>query len=105
MISRISVIIGNVAQESQKEFRRSLSDEVLPLIRRIPGLDQAYIHFVTEIETGAPDVYGFIVMQYRSAKDKETAMQSEERKQMQQRFRALGPLLDGGVYHIDSDVV
>lgn len=104
MYSRNAFIMGKVAPDSQATFNRVLETEVLPLIRSMPGVAQAHIHFSAEFDTDAPDVYGLLTIYYNSRNDMEVALGSPIRAAMQEHFRSILPALEGKVVHINSMV-
>ena len=94
MITRYALFEGDVAEEERSRFETAILEDLLPAVRKIPGVVNATASFARARDPGAAEITLFMVTTYRDIAAVEAALISPQRRiaqaVTQQIFAAYG---------------
>ncbi len=105
MLVRCGYLIGAPRAETKSDFDRSLKEEFLVCLSRLPGVSEARLLMSADAEQDAPEIYAVFAMTFADRAALDQALASEERKEMRASFARLMEVFDGRVLHINSNAV
>lgn len=103
MIVRTAMFVGDVEPDRREEFDRIVRQEVLPLLRALPGVTSAEALRTREQEDGLPPVYQAYHLRFPDRQAMEAMFESEERKAVHDAMSRILPWFQGQIVHMVSD--
>lgn len=85
-------------------FRAAISSELVPGLRKLPGVTDAQALWPRRLEDDPPAVYCQILVYFASLTDVNRMLASAERMAMRSRVREIAGSFDGAISHIDYEV-
>jgi len=103
MIIRNAVFEGTV--DNQELFDRSVTEELIPLIKRFPKIRDVKVLKNIWLEDGAPPIYLVLQLCFDTNEDLEEALNSQQRAASKAKAEEIIPLLKGRVYHMNFQLL
>lgn len=104
MLIRSAYWTGRPAPGQEARFREMVSGELVPAMRRFPGVSGVKALWPEGRDEGAPPIHCQVVVEFADAAAKEAMMTSDERAALRPRVVAAAALFDGELTHIDFTV-
>ncbi|MDP6389178.1 MAG: hypothetical protein QF654_04725 [Alphaproteobacteria bacterium] len=104
MYVRCAYLVGDVENGKEAEFDAWIDREVGPAIAALPKVREVRILKARERDDNAPGVYMTLEHLYDSAEDLKTALATPARDVVLEKLKAILPLFDGELLHVNYDV-
>ena len=104
MLIRSAFWIGRPRPGAEARFRDLLEGEVMPAMRALPGVSEAWTLWPREREDSPPDLACQILVLYENEAALERMLTSPERRALRDRVAELRGLFDGAMSHINYEV-
>ena len=104
MMIRSAFWLGRPKPGGDDRFRTILSEEIMPLMRALPGVSSARVLWPVDREDSPPDLACQILVTFESRAEMERMLGSSERQAMRTRVAELRGLFDGVMSHINYEV-
>ena len=104
MLIRSAYWTGRPAAGQETRVLEMVSDELVPAMRRFPGVAAVKALWPEQRDDGAPPIHCQVVVEFADAAAKDAMMACEERKALRPRVEAAAALFDGALTHIDFTV-
>ena len=104
MYVRCAYLVGEVAEANQAEFDAWIDREVGPAIAALPQVREVRILKARERDDDAPGIYMTLEHLYDSAEDLKAALAAPARDLVIEKLKAILPLFDGELLHVNYDV-
>ena len=95
---------GRPADGQADRFREMVSGELVPAMRRFPGVQAVKALWPEHRDDGAPPIHCQVVVEFADADAKAAMMGCPERTALRPRVEAAAALFDGQLTHIDFSV-
>lgn len=102
MIIRTALFVGDVAEANREAFDRSVRQDVLPLLRQLPGVVSAEVWKTGQQEDGLPEIYQSYQLRFDDLSGMEAMLQSDQRKAVHDAMARILPWFDGRIVHLVS---
>ena len=96
--------IGAIRAGREAEFAGLLDDDLVPAMRRLPGVQGVRTLWPKRREDDPPDLACQVVVEFADRADLERMLASSERQALRPRVLALREMFDGALSHIDFEV-
>jgi hypothetical protein len=96
--------VGSPRRGEENEFRRLLDEEVVPAMRRLPGVADVKVLWPQRFEDDPPNLACQVVVEFASLADLERMLAAPERQLLRPRVLHLRSLFKGTLSHIDFEV-
>lgn len=97
------MFVGEVSAERQTDFDRSVQDEVLPLLRALPGVKTAEVLRTREQEEGLPGIYQIYQLCFADRVAMTAMFDSDERLAVHDAMSRILPWFEGRIVHLVSE--
>ena len=104
MLIRSAYWTGRPADGQADRFREIVSGELVPAMRRFPGVHAVKVLWPDQRDAGAPAIHCQVLVEFADADAKAAMMGCPERAALRPRVEAAAALFDGDLTHIDFDV-
>ena len=104
MLIRSAYWTGQPADGQGDRFREMVSGELVPAMRRFPGVHAVKALWPQARDDEAPSIHCQVVVEFADAQAKEAMMASDERRALRPRVEVAAALFDGRLTHIDFAV-
>ncbi len=101
MLIRTAYWVGRPAEGQDERFRAMVAGELVPAMRRFPGVAAVRSLWPEQRDEGAPGIHCQVVVEFADVRAREAMMSSAERKSLRPRVEAAAALFDGQLSHID----
>lgn len=102
MIIRTALFVGDVAEAHREAFDRSVRQDVIPLLRQLPGVVSAEVWKTGQQEDGLPGIYQSYQLRFDDLSGMEAMLQSDQRKAVHDAMACILPWFDGRIVHLVS---
>ena len=96
--------LGRPKPGAEERFKAALNDEIMPMMRELPGVSDAQVLWPQEREDSPPDVACQILVFFKDRAAMEAMLSSAGRRAMRANVVALGAMFDGAMSHINYAV-
>lgn len=96
--------IGAPHTGQQDAFAAAINDELVPAMRRFPGVSAVLALWPRRREDNPPAIHCQVIVEFASHSEMERMLASEERAALRPRVKAAVELFDGAISHIDYEV-
>ena len=104
MLIRSAFWVGRPWPGSEARFRDLLEREVMPAMRTLPGVSDAWALWPAEREDSPPDLACQVLVLFEDEAALERMLASAERRALRDRVAELKGLFEGGLSHINYKV-
>ena len=104
MLIRSAYWTGRPVAGEEARFREMVAEELVPAMRRFPGVAAVRALWPEQREEGAPPIHCQVVVEFADAAAKDAMMTCDARKALRPRVEAAAALFDGALSHIDFAV-
>ena len=85
-------------------FDRAVDRELVPGLRKLPGVSAARALWPRRLEDNPPPIYCQVIVEFADFAALETMLASPERLALRTRVREVATMFDGTISHIDYEV-
>lgn len=96
--------IGSIRSGREAEFAQLLDGELVPAMRRLPGVQDVWTLWPKRREDDPPDLACQVVVEFAHLDHLEQMLASSERQALRPQVLALREMFDGALSHIDFEV-
>lgn len=104
MLIRSAFWTGRPRSGEENRFRSMMTEELVPAMRRFPGVAAIRILWPDGRDDGAPDIYCQVLVEFPDAQAMTAMKTCPERAALRPRVIAATELFDGSLTHIDFAV-
>ena len=104
MYIRSAFWIGRPRAGQEKAFMDGINLELVPAMRKFPGVRAVKALWPTQREDNPPDVALQILVEFDKREDAQLMLASAERLALRPRVKEVAGLFDGAMSHIEYDV-
>ena len=104
MLIRSAFWIGKPKPGSETEFRRRIDEDLIPAMRRFPGVRDARALWPERREDDPPDIACQVLVEFPDADDLQRMLDSPERRALRPQVLEAVALFDGRMSHIEFEV-
>lgn len=105
MIVRTAYLEGRVLPENAQRFDAFISTEVVPILKRFPGVKSVRVMREQGIEDGGPSLYMTFESVYDSLEAMNHAFTFPVRQELKTKMGEILPLFEGRLFHITQHLV
>lgn len=105
MIARCVYLEGCLPEENRQDFFNSITKEIVPLMKSMPGVLSVRVLAAMEIEDEGRDLRITFESIYPSKEAMNFAFSQPIRSQLKAKFNEILPLFKGRVFHITQQVL
>lgn len=105
MIVRTACLEGRVAPEDRERFDAFIASEVVPLMKRFPGVRSVRVMRAESVEDGGPALHMTFESVYDSVAAMERAFTFPVRQELKARMAEILPLFSGRLFHITQRLI
>jgi antibiotic biosynthesis monooxygenase (ABM) superfamily enzyme len=95
--------IGRPHAGQDAAFATAIDDELVPAMRRFPGVQAVHALWPRRREDGPPAIHCQVIVQFAGDADMQVMLASAERAALRPRVKAAVALFDGAISHIDYE--
>ena len=95
---------GQPRAGQEQTFHDMVENELVPAMRRFPGVARVRALWPRKLEDSPPPVYCQVLVEYATREDLDKMLASDERKALRPRVLEAVGMFDGSVSHIDYEV-
>ena len=96
--------LGSPKPGEERAFRRLLDEDVVPAMRRLPGVAGVKALWPQRREDNPPDLFCQIIVEFAGRDDLDRMLASPERQALRPRVLHIRSLFEGTLSHIDFEV-
>ena len=104
MLIRSAFWVGRPKPGSETRFRDVLDKEIMPAMRTLPGVSDAWALWPAEREDSPPDLACQVLVMFKDPAAMDRMLGSPERDALRGSVVALKALFDGSMSHINYEV-
>lgn len=104
MYIRSAFWIGRPKAGQEAAFKAAIDDELVPAMRRFPGVASVRSLWPEKREDSPPDIALQVLVEFDKREDTELMLASPERAALRPRVKEVATLFDGKMSHIEYQV-
>ncbi|HEX7782231.1 MAG TPA: hypothetical protein VF509_05455 [Sphingobium sp.] len=101
---RAAYWIGTISSENVDALTQAINEDVVPALRRLPGVKDALALWPRRYEHEAPAIACQLLIYFDSKADLDTMLESPERQAFRLGAREAIALFNGSISHVDFEV-
>lgn len=105
MIVRAAYLEGHVKHENLQRFDDFVAREIVPLMRRFPGVRAVRVLRAQSVEENGPSLHMTFESVYDSVQAMEHAFTFPVRQELKARMKEIAPLFSGRLFHITHHLI
>jgi len=105
MIVRTAYLEGKVLPQNVRQFDAFIATEVVPIMKRFPGVRSVRVMREQGIEDGGPSLYMTFESVYDSVEAMNHAFTFPVRQELKSKMQEILPLFEGRLFHITQHLV
>ena len=105
MIVRIAYLEGNVKPADREGFDAFIASEVVPLMKRFPGVRSVRVMRAQSIEENGPSLHMTFESVYDSVEAMNHAFTFPVRQELKAKMAQIMPLFTGRLFHITQHLI
>ena len=96
--------VGTVRRGNEEQFRRLVDEELIPVIRELPGPKAVKALWPAEREDNPPQIALQVIVEFERREDIDVMLASPGRAEVRSRAASLASMFDGVFCHINYEV-
>lgn len=105
MIVRCAYLEGDVLPENRARFDAFIAAEVVPLMKRFPGVQSVRVMRAAAVEDGGHSLYMSFESAYPSQEALDFALSQPIRLELRAKMKEILPLFQGRMFHITQAMI
>ena len=105
MIVRCAYLEGDVLPENRARFDAFIAAEVVPLMKRFPGVQSVRVMRAIAVEDDGHGIYMSFESAYPSQEAMDHAFTQPIRQEMRAKMKEILPLFKGRLFHITQQMI